>query len=211
MISQESIKIVEQEIERVKSTIKDEELHFGSRGSVNSRVRELRNKFNNELRRTFGDIPYYSEHLLQLFLDGKLKPSDKFGYSKTDFYEFEKEFVKSGRKREELFHNLHDEKLKWYCELCFDLFDDENSVIEHIKKSHDKEQLQEEFEEMKENDFDGKPTIKDLVDNEVQYFCKICNKKFKDSRNAFSSTQSHYQEMHSIDDLKKALNFEVEN
>jgi hypothetical protein len=206
-ISQESIKIVEQEIERVNSTIKDEELRFGSH-VVNSRVRELGNTFRNKYRENFS-IPFYSEHLLQLFLDGKLKPSDKFGFSRDEFHEFEKEFVESGRERQELFRNLHDERLKWYCELCFDLFDEENSVIEHIKKSHEKEEIHEEFENMKENDFDGKPTIKDLVNNEMQYFCKICNKKFESSRSAYGSAKGHYEELHSIDDMKKSLNFKA--
>lgn len=208
MISQQSIKIVEQEIERVNSTIKDEELHFGSR-KVNSRVRELRNKFNNELREKLGDIPFYSEDVIKLFLDGKLKPSDKFGFESSEFYEFEKEFVKSGRNRDDLFHKLHYEKLSWYCKICYDEFADENIAIDHIKKTHDKETIQEEFEELKDDDyFDGTPTIKDLVDHEMAYFCKSCNKRFKDSVEAHRA-HSHYKYLHTIDEMKKALNFEV--
>ncbi len=206
MISQESIKIVEQEIERVKSTIKDEELTFGSR-KVNSRVRELRNKFNNELRKDH-DIPFYSEDVLQFFLDGKLKPSDKFGFDSSEFWEFEQEFIKSGRERQDLFRKLHNEKMLWYCELCSDIFNDKNAVVDHIKKIHDEDEIEEEFEYKKENGFDGKPTIKDLVEDYIAYFCKVCNKQFKDSRDAYNA-HSHYKYLHTIDEMKKALNFEV--
>jgi len=201
----ETNKIIEEQIQRVKSTVKDEELSFGSR-KVNSRIRELGNTLRTR-RTKVGDIPFYSDDVLELFLNGKLKPSDKFGFDHSKFYELEEKFVKSGRNRDDLFHKLHNEQLFWYCEICFDEFVDKKSVIDHIKKSHDKEQLEEEFENMKENDFDGNPTIEDLIDHELAYFCKVCNKRFKDSRQAYNAL-SHYKQLHSINDMKKVLNFE---